>query len=64
MRQMPTLQNIDRLIARAGQTQTQAKNGAYVEARPVPWRNFRRRFKLAWGVFTGRWDALEWTDQP
>lgn len=26
--------------------------------------SLRQRLKLAWGVFTGRYDALSWEDQP
>lgn len=34
----------------------------YVPARPMgyPGLGLRRRLKLAWGVFTGRYDVLKW----
>lgn len=40
------------------------KDGRYVLARPLRYAPFLRRVQIAWGVFTGRYDALEWTDQP
>lgn len=43
------------------------KDGQYVPGRPLPYyyaglRNLRNRLKLAWGVFTGRYDALDWQE--
>jgi hypothetical protein len=38
-------------------------NGRWVLARPLS-GPFWWRVKAAWGVLTGRYDALEWTDQP
>lgn len=29
-------------------------------ARPLGYPSLRNRFRLAWGVFTGRYDALKW----
>lgn len=36
--------------------------GKWVLARGLGWQGlcFRRRLKLAWGVFTGKYDALRW----
>lgn len=43
----------------------EANNGDWVPARPMGWQDWglyglKRRFKLAWGVFTGRYDVLKW----
>ena len=40
----------------------EGNEGNWVAARPMQLRGFflRRRLKLAWGVFTGRYDALRW----
>lgn len=41
------------------------KNGRWVYARPLGYQGLclRQRLKLAWGVFTGRYDALYWINQ-
>ena len=39
------------------------RDGRWVAARPVGYPSILRRFRLAWGVFTGRYDALKWTEQ-
>lgn len=31
--------------------------------RPTSYPSLLRRFRLAWGVFTGRYDALNWTEK-
>lgn len=38
-------------------------DGRWVVARPETCGPWWRRFKLAWMVFTGRYDALRWIDQ-
>jgi len=38
-------------------------DGRYVPARPMGWPTFGRRMKAAWLVFTGKADALKWTDR-
>lgn len=38
-------------------------NGRYVLARPLS-GTFRWRVKAALGVLTGKYDALQWTEQP
>ena len=48
-------------------TRTQDKYGAWVPARPLPYYhsglgNLLNRLRLAWLVFTGRCDALQWSD--
>lgn len=38
-------------------------NGRYYKkARPIGFFGFLERLQLAFGVFTGKWDALEWED--
>lgn len=34
--------------------------GRYVPARPMRYSGLWNRIKLAWFVFTGRYDALDW----
>ena len=48
-------------------TQTQDSNGAWVPARPLAYqhtgfRNLQNRLHLAWLVFTGKCDALQWDE--
>lgn len=35
----------------------------YQPARPIHLDSWATRFKLAWGVFTGKYDALDWQDR-
>ena len=44
-------------------TQCQLPNGRWVQARPLRCAPILLRIRAAWGVFTGRYDALEWTGQ-
>lgn len=37
--------------------------GKHVPARPIGYSSFLWRCRLAWAVFTGRMDALEWPEQ-
>jgi hypothetical protein len=39
---------------------------SYVACRPMGWQGLclLKRLKLAWGVFTGRYDVLKWPTQP
>lgn len=44
---------------------TQLPDGRWLPARPMGYqyyalRNFLNRLKLAWGVFTGKYDAFDW----
>lgn len=36
--------------------------GKYVPARPLGWQSWHTRIRLAWQVFTGKMDALEWPE--
>lgn len=38
-------------------------NGTWVPSRPTGYSSFVWRCRLAWAVFTGRMDALEWPGQ-
>lgn len=60
----PTLYNADQLkwwLAFREKPET----GAYVMARPLGFYGIclRKRLKLSWGVFTGKYDALKWDEQ-
>lgn len=35
----------------------------WVAHRPIAWGPWWRRLTLAWGVFTGKYDALKWIEQ-
>jgi hypothetical protein len=35
-------------------------DGRYVPARPMVWWMLWPRLKAAWGVFTSRYDAVDW----
>lgn len=35
-------------------------NGHWYPARPIGYPSFWRRCRIAWGVFAGRYDAVEW----
>lgn len=59
----PTLHNADVLIRDDVDVRCGLPNGRWVAARPLGAPTLVQRFKLAWGVFTGRYDALEWTGQ-
>lgn len=37
--------------------------GRWIPSRPMVWWMFWRRLRAAWGVFTARYDALDWEDR-
>ena len=43
---------------------TSGRLGIWHMARPIGFQGIclRRRLKLAWGVFTGRYDAVRWSE--
>ena len=53
-------------IRKAGElknwTESANVDGCWIPARPIPFQGFCLfwRIKLAWRVFTGRYDALDW----
>lgn len=40
-------------------------NGKWIPVRPLPFYGLRlfHNLKIAWSVFTGKYDALKWEDQ-
>lgn len=60
---MPSYVKMSDLVYRMRQTSgvsQQLISGAWVPARYYPMSSLKKRFKLAWGVFTGKYDALHW----
>jgi len=45
--------------------QAEIEEGRWVSARPINYRHapILHRIKVAWRVFRGKYDALEWTGQ-
>ena len=43
----------------------ETKSGCWIPARPLAcsWLGLRRRLFLVWGVFTGRYDVLDWEEE-
>lgn len=38
-------------------------NGQWVRVRPLGYPSFLNRFKLAWNVLIGKYDAIKWVNQ-
>ena len=55
----PTEWKIKALIDHAACNSVQI-GGAWVAARPIGLCSIKRRFQLAWRVFTGECDAVRW----
>lgn len=58
---MPSCVKMSDLVYRMRQTSgvsQQLVSGVWVPARCYHVPNLKRRFKLAWGVFTGKYDVL------
>lgn len=57
--------NADRLVNRYRSTSVQLEDGRWVTARPVnhKYMSWWGRLAVAWQVFRGKYDALEWTGQ-
>ncbi len=47
----------------ATSVQRRLSSGKYTPARPEPYYSIFQRWRAAWLVFTGKADALRWTDQ-
>jgi len=58
----PTLINIEDIKHHEYETDMLI-DGQWVSARPISYWRFWIRFKLAWGVFCGKYDALYWPKQ-
>ena len=56
----PTLYRAEQL--KDWSTFTRTDESGLFPARPMGWQGFSlsRRFHLAWNVFTGKFDALDW----
>lgn len=59
MKKAPNLYTIDDIIAHC-QHHSALIDEEWVPARPIGYFILKYRLKLAIGVFTGRYDALEW----
>lgn len=61
MEKAPNLWSLEWLIEqRHRNTLTQIPGHGWVPARPRGYFSLRRRLRLAWGVFTGQYDAVVW----
>ena len=60
MKKAPNLFSLGTLQCDVNENLTQIKNGDWVPARPLGLFSLRNRFKLAWAVFTGKYDAVKW----
>lgn len=49
----------DIMLGKYSQSQMRASDGR-VDRRPEGYDTIGHRLKLAWGVFTGKYDALKW----
>jgi hypothetical protein len=56
---------IRRPVIRHVQSQGKPDPFELIPARPLGWQglSLRNRLRLAWGVFTGEYDAVRWEDQ-
>lgn len=64
----PTLYNTKTIVTTIKGTETLIPDVGGVPARPLSWQrgylwSIKHRLCLAWGVFTGRYDALDWNGQ-
>lgn len=63
----PNIFYIDNLIKHSEHNSAQIKapdgTGKWVPARPLPYYDWKARFKAAWLVFTGQADAVMWRGQ-
>jgi hypothetical protein len=63
MKQTPQLFSADWLIHEAGSVSVGFEDGKWFAARPQSLGSLLTRFRLAWGVFIGKYDALKWERQ-
>lgn len=59
----PNIMTVDWVIKNSQTAQVTLSTGEWAPARPLGYPTFRRRLHAAWLVFTGRADALTWTEQ-
>lgn len=62
-KQTPQLFNADHLRTKEWPLVQINAIGPWFLSRPLSLTCIRTRFKLAWKVFTGQYDALSWTGQ-
>jgi hypothetical protein len=62
MKRSPTLYRLRELFEGANSCSTQLPNGKWVPARLMGFFHFPTRVRIAWGVFTGRYDAVVWPE--
>jgi hypothetical protein len=57
---------VDELVKQSKEVACGLPDGRYVMARPLTfygWWGFKRRLRDAWGVLTGKYDAIQWIEQ-
>lgn len=59
MRRAPNLMTVGSVIQSVGEVAVKVK-GSWHPCRPMGLDDIPNRLRLAWGVFTGRYDALKW----
>jgi hypothetical protein len=63
MKRAPNLWDIVNLFKHVATGPQACKPGEkWLPARPLGLFSIRSRIKLAWGVFTGKWDAVDWRE--
>lgn len=58
----PALFTLDELNPETCGTMQQDADGSWNPARKLGYPSLFSRLRLAWGVFTGRYDALDWRE--
>lgn len=62
MNQVPDVYTADYISKESRSTLSEYSSGKWTPARPLSIGGLWIRIKLAFGVFTGRYDALDWED--
>lgn len=62
MKKAPCYWSLDRLLEWVSDTQFEYSDGSWGPIRPMGLDTIPNRIKLAWKVFTGKYDVLEWPD--
>lgn len=63
MKNAPNKWNLKNLLEHCENGPKSEIDGKWLPARPLGYLSFCRRFKYAWKVFTGEYDALEWPQE-
>ncbi len=62
--QVPTLYKVSQVTGnQLTQTTTKCVDGSWIPVRPMSIGGVLKRLKLAWFVFIGRYDALDWEEE-